>query len=153
MILVTGASGLVGLHLLQSLSQSDKKIIALYKTKIPTFLEGTNDKNIIWKQCDITDITTLETCFENITHVYHCAAMVSYDPRHKDEMMYVNVNGTSHVVNLALEYGVEKLIYISSIAALSVNEDKELIEALVSVFIFENRNFLKWSDVYEKIKN
>ena len=33
------------------------------------------------------------------------------------------------------------------------NEDKELIEALVSVLIFGNRNFLKWSDVYEKIKN
>ena len=32
-------------------------------------------------------------------------------------------------------------------------EDKELIEALVSVLIFGNRNFLKWSDVYEKIKN
>jgi hypothetical protein len=33
------------------------------------------------------------------------------------------------------------------------DEDKELIEALVSVLIFGNRNFLKWSDVYEKIKN
>lgn len=32
------------------------------------------------------------------------------------------------------------------------DEDKELIEALVSVLIFGNRNFLKWSDVYEKIK-
>lgn len=33
------------------------------------------------------------------------------------------------------------------------DEDKELIEALTSVLIFGNRKLLKWSDVYEKIKN
>lgn len=32
------------------------------------------------------------------------------------------------------------------------DEDKELIEALISVLIFGNRIFLKWSDIYEKIK-
>ncbi len=127
MILIPGASGLVGLHLLQSISHSGNKIIALYHSQIPPLLENTVEQNIIWKQCDITDMTALESCFEKITHVYHCAAMVSYDPRLKEEMMNVNVNGTQNVVNLCLDKNIEKLVFISSIATLSQAEDGLLI--------------------------
>lgn len=128
MILVTGASGLVGSHLIHFLSQKKQKIRALYKTKIPTLLDGTLSEFIEWIQGDITDIAEMESYFENITHIYHCAAIVSYDPRHKDEMICVNVEGTSNIVNCSLEFGVKKLVFISSIAAIGKSNTNEAIK-------------------------
>jgi len=55
---------------------------------------------------------------QGITHVYHCAATVSYDSRKKKAMIHGNVTGTAHVADTALEAGVQKLIHVSSIAAL-----------------------------------
>ncbi len=127
MILVTGASGLVGLHLIQYLSAQQLKIRALYKTKIPALLPDTFSDFIEWVQCDILNISTLESCFENITHVYHCAAIVSYDPRMKDTMMEINAEGTAGIVNFCIEKEVEKLVYVSSIAAIGKEDAGTLI--------------------------
>ena len=60
MILVTGASGLVGLHLIKQLSEKDIPIRALYYSSIPKFLDNTIEKNIEWFQCDVLDIISLE---------------------------------------------------------------------------------------------
>lgn len=127
MILVTGASGLVGLHLIQYLSLQGDKIRALYHSKIPDFLPETNSNNIEWVQCDILDIPGLQEYFENITHVYHCAAVVSYDPRMKENMMEVNVEGTANVVNLCVEKKIEKLLFVSSISAIGKEDLNTLI--------------------------
>lgn len=127
MILVTGASGLVGLHLVQHLSAQQQKVRALYKTKIPALLPGTLSVYIEWAQCDILDIDALEKCFEEITQVYHCAAIVSYDPRMKDAMMEINVEGTAGIVNFCVEKEIEKLVYVSSIAAIGKEDEGTLI--------------------------
>ncbi len=128
MILVTGASGLLGLHLIQNLSKQQLKVRALYKTKIPEFLPDTFADQIEWVQCDVLDIAGLETCFENITHVYHCAAIVSYDARLRDAMMEINVEGTANIVNFCIERNIEKLLFVSSISAIG----KEDLNTLIS---------------------
>lgn len=128
MILVTGASGLVGLHLIQYLSSQHKKIRALYKTKIPSLLPETISNNIEWVQCDVLDIATLEICFENIEYVYHCAALVSYDSRMHLAMMEVNIEGTANIVNFCLEKNIKKLLFVSSISAIG----KEDLNTLIS---------------------
>jgi dihydroflavonol-4-reductase len=127
MILVTGASGLVGLHLIKKLSEESGSIRALYNSSIPALLKGTNEKNIEWFQCDVMDIITLENAFENITHVYHCAAMVSYDERLHEKMKEVNIEGTANIVNFSVEKNIQKLIHVSSIAAIGKEEDGSLI--------------------------
>lgn len=115
MILVTGASGFLGQHLLQALAQQPLPVVALYHSRKPeTLLQG----NISWKQCDLLDVFAVEEIMEGITRVYHCAAVVSFDPRKKDLMIQGNVAATANVVNAALEAGVEKLVHVSSIAAL-----------------------------------
>lgn len=128
MILVTGASGLLGLHLIQTLSKQQSKVRALYKTKIPDPLPDTLASHIEWVQGDVLDIATLETCFENITHVYHCAAIVSYDARLRDDMMEINVEGTANVVNFCIGKNIEKLLFVSSISAIG----KEDLNTLIS---------------------
>ena len=127
MILVTGASGLVGLHLIKQLSEENIPIRALYYSSIPKLLHNTIEKNIEWFQCDVLDIISLEKAFTSITQVYHCAAMVSYDQRLHEKMKEVNIEGTANVVNFSIEKNIKKLIHVSSIAAIGKEEDGSLI--------------------------
>ena len=126
-ILVTGASGLVGQHLLAALTQLGHKVRATYRQQIPYFFTLFDTNAVEWIQCDVTNISSMELAFENITHVYHCAAIVSYDPRMKAQMMETNIEGTANVVNLCLDYKIEKLCYVSSIATLGEPAIHQLI--------------------------
>ena len=128
-ILVTGGTGLVGSHLLFDLCKSGKKVRALkrsnstidnvkkvfaYYTDAPEQLFNT----IEWVDADLTDIYSLIDAMENITDVYHCAAMVSFDPKQENEMMKINVDGTANMVNAALQKGIRKFGHVSSIATI-----------------------------------
>jgi dihydroflavonol-4-reductase len=127
MILVTGASGLVGNELIQQLLLEDNKVKALYNNTKPTFMH----KNLVWEKVDILDMVSLEEAFNQVTKVYHCAAIVSFNPSQKKSLHHININGTANVVNACLNLGVQKLVYVSSVAALGrIREDKPIDESM-----------------------
>ncbi|MBE7696820.1 NAD-dependent epimerase/dehydratase family protein [Tenacibaculum finnmarkense] len=128
MILVTGGTGLVGAHLLYHLTQKEDKIRAIYRTdekrehvkKIFSFYTDNVEhlfSKIQWIQADITDIPSLEPVFKDITQVYHCAALVSFNPKDYQKMRQVNIEGTANIVNFSIENKVKKFCFVSSIAA------------------------------------
>ncbi len=127
-ILVTGASGFLGSHLVRYLSAKGCAVRALYNSTIP------NDelkllRGVEWQQADLLDVYDVERAMEGITKVYHCAAIVSFSPKDKSKLLHFNIEATKHVVNECLERGVEKMVYVSSIAALGRNtEHKEIDE-------------------------
>ena len=82
---------------------------------------------IIWKEADILDIPRLEEIFHDIDWVFHCAAKVSYRPTEKKEIYSVNVEGTANIVNMCLEFGIQKLLHVSSTAAIGRNKQNQLI--------------------------
>jgi len=55
---------------------------------------------------------------QGVTQVYHCAAIVSFAPKDQQEMLIANQEGTANVVNACLEHKIQKLVYVSSVAAL-----------------------------------
>lgn len=127
MILVTGGTGLVGAHLLCALVQEEKKIRAIYRSKssivkTKQLLDNSHLShlwNVIeWMEADVTDVPQLTKAFEGITQVYHCAAMVSFQVKDFDMMSKINIEGTANMVNLALDFGIEKFCHVSSIATL-----------------------------------
>ena len=137
MILVTGGTGLVGSHLLLRLLESETPLKATYRT--PDNLEKVKKvfayytqnsverfSKIQWVQTDLNDIVGLETAFENVTHVYHCAALISFDPRDYDALHKTNVGGTANIVNFCIAKNVEKLCYVSSVATIGKSSFKEL---------------------------
>lgn len=136
MILVTGATGLVGSHLLVQLLQENEKVKALFRSEkqlekvknVFAFKKqlGLFDK-IHWVKGDITDIPTLEIAFENVTHVYHCAALISFDPNDEDALRKINIEGTANVVNCCIDFNIKKLCHVSSIAALGDTKEHENI--------------------------
>ena len=138
MILLTGATGLLGSHIAYELLQQGKKIRALKRKdsnstlteKIFSFYTNEHIEllnAIEWVEGDVLDLGSLEDAMVGITHVYHCAAMVSFLPKERDKMMQVNIEGTANVVNTAMHAGVKKLCHISSIAALGSTIDGSMI--------------------------
>ena len=137
MILVTGGTGLVGAHLLYHLALSENKIRATYRNKKTidktkqAFSYYTEDETffdkIEWVEADIIDIPKLSNAFEGITHVYHCAALVSFDPRDYRTLRKTNIEGTANVVNQCIGKQIKKLCYVSSIATLGKPENNTFI--------------------------
>jgi dihydroflavonol-4-reductase len=124
-ILVTGGAGLVGNELITQLLAKGKSVRAIYnKTPLANF----NSPLLEQFHCDILDVIGLEEAMEGITQIYHCAAIVSYDPKQAANLYKINVEGTANVVNAALDAGVRKLLHISSVAALGRTDDKPVTE-------------------------
>ena len=136
MILITGASGFLGRHLARHLSAQGLHARALYNNHPPPpGLAGL--PGLEWVHCDLLDIFDVEEVMRGITDIYHCAAIVSFDPHKRDEMLHFNPESTANVVNEALRQGIRKMVYVSSVAALGrtgepnkeINEDVEWSES------------------------
>lgn len=139
MILVTGGTGLVGAHLLYQLALEEETVIAIhrpssdlekvkrifgYYTEDPELLFS----KIAWQQADLTDISSLQKVFKSpIKYVYHCAAMISFEPKDYYTLRAVNIKGTANLINLALTNSVEKFCFVSSIAAIDGHPTRAVI--------------------------
>lgn len=125
-ILVTGGTGFLGSTLIDQLLQAGKTVRAIKRSAsaIPQLLVGR--ERLSWVEGDVTDYFSLEEAFSGIQQVYHCAAMVSYQPADKSIMMHTNVEGTANVVNLCMLYQV-RVIHVSSIAALGEARNGDLV--------------------------
>ncbi len=128
MILVTGGAGLLGKEVITQLLAEGKQVRAIYnKTPLPNFASA----NVEQQQCNILDVINLEKAMTGIEQVYHCAAIVTFNPRRKAEMFKVNIEGTANIVNAALDAGVKKLVHVSSVAALGrIRENETITEAM-----------------------
>jgi dihydroflavonol-4-reductase len=127
LILVTGATGFLGAHLLQILVEKGYTVRATRRANSRMDLVQPIADRVQWVEADVTDIVALEAAFEGVTHVFHCAAMVSFHARDKRLMHRINVDGTANVVNMCLEYGVAHLIHVSSIAAIGRTKQNSVI--------------------------
>lgn len=128
MILVTGATGLVGSHLVAQLVKEGKKVRALYRSAIPA-IEAAD--RVDWVKGDILDVESLEAAMVDVQQVYHCAAVVSFNPRKKKILHQTNIEGTANVVNACLDAGVQKLLFVSSVAALGrIRENGPIDESM-----------------------
>ena len=127
MVLITGATGLVGSHLALHLLENSERVRATYRTEasikktkslFKLYEKESLFEKIEWVQADITEIPSLEIAFKDVEYVYHCAALISFDPKDEKQLRKTNIEGTANIVNFCLEYDIKKLCYVSSIAAL-----------------------------------
>lgn len=128
MILITGGAGLLGKELITQLLHQGKLIKALYnKTPLANF-----NSNLVQQiQCNILDVVGLDEVMQGVEQVYHCAAIVSFNPKQKQQMFKTNIEGTANIVNAALNAGVKKMVHVSSVAALGrIREDKPIDETM-----------------------
>lgn len=116
MIFVTGGTGLIGSFVLQELRARGLAVRALYRGQTPP---AAAPAGIDWVQGDLLDSVLLETALTpDVTHVLHCAGLVSYAPQDEDALLQVNVEGTATIVDACLLRPGIRLGYVSSVAAL-----------------------------------
>ena len=139
MIFVTGGTGLLGSHLLFELTKSATPVKAIFRNasklevvkRVFKFYDQQNGlerfNSIQWVNCDVLDVVTLAEEMEGSSHVYHCAAIVSFHRRDFNAIMKVNREGTANVVNCALDLGIEKLCYVSSTAAIGNGNNDPIV--------------------------
>ena len=140
MVLVTGATGILGRVIVLELLKKGRKVRAAkrpssniqeVKESYRFYTENPNvffDK-IEWVHVDFDDFFSLEMALKDVTEVYHCAAKVSFHPKDEKEMYHTNIKGTENLFYACENSSVEKFLHVSSIAVLdTLNENGVLDE-------------------------
>ena len=141
MILITGSTGLLGAHTLYRLLQQHDRVAALKRPagRLDTLREifsfYTDDidslmHRIEWREGDLLDRASIELALKDVDVVVNCAAIVSFNPRDRKQLIENNVEGTRNLVEAIIAKrenkveGVDKsggdvlFIHISSTSAL-----------------------------------
>jgi len=142
--LVTGSTGLLGIHVMIRLLEANESVRAMVRAgsnkkivqDVFTFYNASHLYNRIeWVEADVLDVPALLVAMQGVDKVFHTAAVVSYHKSDRKEMYSINVEGTANVVNAALDLGVKKICHVSSIAALNrfksnpVTEEGEWVDS------------------------
>ena len=127
-VLVTGGTGFIGSSIVRALLLAGHDVRALVR-------EGADTRNLAGLDIervtgDITDPESLTAAMRGCTHVFHAAALYSFWVTQPGLIERVNVGGTRNVLQAALDAGVERVVYTSSVAALAVpSRDRPVDEA------------------------
>lgn len=137
MILVTGGTGLVGAHLLRRLVERGDQVRATYrsessKQKTQKIFGYTHDNpeelmnRVEWVKTDLFDIIDPDEAMIGIETVFHCAAVVSFQPSDNHLVLEGNPEMTRLLINSALANGVKNFIHTSSVAAIGRAKEGEV---------------------------
>ena len=122
-ILVTGATGLLGSHLLVHLCKSfsggntessGARIIGMKRDssdlekvrKVFSYypdIDNTLFNKIEWRTGDVLNKESLKNALNGVSQVYHCAAIVSFDPKDREDLIKNNVKGTKNLIEALKE--------------------------------------------------
>jgi dihydroflavonol-4-reductase len=128
MIAVTGANGLLGSYLIKNLVAANQPCVAIVRENSDTSLLREVRDKIEVRFADILDPVKLRESFGGITKVIHTAAIVSFNPRRRNEVLENNVTGTRNVVNQCLEQNISRFVHVSSVAALGRQKGQSMID-------------------------
>lgn len=122
---VTGATGFLGINLIQELTGRGWKVYALHrKSSNLKYLDRFPVEKI---EGDITDLASLQAAVpEGIDVLFHMAASTNLWSKHNDLQRKINVEGTQNVIQVALEKKVKRMVHTSSVAAYGFH--KEIIK-------------------------
>jgi dihydroflavonol-4-reductase len=128
MIFVTGATGHIGNVLVRELLARGERVRVLVlpgEDRIP--LMGLDVEQFVG---DVLDAAALDKAMENVSLVYHLAGIISILPGHSTIVTRVNVEGTRNIVAAARRAKVKRLLYTSSIHAITRTEGMVIDESL-----------------------
>lgn len=128
---VTGATGFIGASIVRQLLSDGREVrVLVRKASNLNNLKGLDVE--IWEG-DLLDSASLKQGLKDCDVLYHAAADYRLWTRNPEEMYRINVGGTTSVLEAALENGIAKVVYTSSVGTLGNpgdgrpgNEDTEV---------------------------
>jgi len=125
--LVTGATGMLGHHLVNALLERGDTVVATARTTSDRSpLEG---RPIDWRTADLADAEALERAAAGCDGAFHCAAQVSFQGADREALRRANVDGTAGLVDAACRQGLRRVVHVSSIAAMGYALDAASVES------------------------
>jgi len=112
-VLLTGATGLLGGHILEELVKRNIAVKCLYRKEVPSYLQHYTSVDFI--EGDITNLASLKNAIDECSAVIHAAADTSMLPSHSDSRIKINVEGTKNLIDLAVEKKVDRFVFIGSV--------------------------------------
>jgi dihydroflavonol-4-reductase len=117
MILVTGGTGHIGNVLVKELLARGEQVrVLVLPNEDRSPLEGCA---VEWVEGNVLDQATLEQAAQGVDVIYHLAGIISISPGQDEMVNRVNVDGTRNLLNAALFQKVRRIIYTSSIHAIT----------------------------------
>jgi nucleoside-diphosphate-sugar epimerase len=110
---VTGATGFVGGHLVPKLIARGDQVTCLVRN--PDKAGGLAKQGVTLVKGDVSDRAVMREAMRGVDGVFHLAAIYKLGPEFKDQMASANVDGTRHALEAAIEAGVPKIVYTSTI--------------------------------------
>ncbi len=110
-VLVTGACGFVGSHLVDYLLQMAGTVVRA--TDLPSADRAFQNPSSEFVHSDLRDLDSLRQVVQGVDVIYHAASLFRYSASWED-LCAVNVDGTRNLVAAAIEAGTSKLVLISS---------------------------------------
>jgi 2-alkyl-3-oxoalkanoate reductase len=137
--LVTGATGLLGSHIVEQLVKRGRPVRALVRKSSNTaWLQG-QGVEIVYG--DVTDKASLAKAMEGIGCVYHSAARVG-DWGRWEEFVAISIDGTRNVLDAVRQLKIKRLIHISSLSAYGhPNREGQVVDESAPLGV----NVNKWS--------
>ena len=126
MIFVTGATGFLGHHLIPALTQAGYQVRALVRTTSQTeFLK--QHPNVETVAGDLLDRDSLVAAMKGCQQVIHAGGLFRlWGEQHSFEQ--INVQGTAHMLEVALRSGVERFVHVSTIAVIGIPQNGRVID-------------------------
>ncbi len=137
--IVTGANGHVGNTMVRRLLRDGKKVRGLI---LPEDASHTLDGlPVELVRADLRDREALRPLLahspDETVYVIHTAGIVTIASKFRQEVYDVNVGGTENLLGLCHEYGVKRLLYVSSVHAIP---EKPAGESMTEIDHFEQEN-------------
>lgn len=127
-VLVTGGTGFLGAYILKNLVEKGYAVRAIRRSALlPFFIDKNILEKVEWVEGDVLDVVALNEAMQGMEAVVHAAAIVSFAKSNRKLMYKVNVDGTANVVNTAIENKVQRLLHVSSVAALGRSKQAETV--------------------------
>lgn len=142
-VLVTGANGFTGSHLLKALERRGDAVVGLVRKS--SNLKRLSGCNVQLVYGDITDRDALKTAMTGVDWVFHTAAYVELGLVDAPAMERVNVEGTRAVMEVAQATDVKKVVYCSTIGVFGDTQGRVVDETF-------QREQADFSSAYDRTK-
>ncbi len=125
-ILITGATGFLGKHLVEQLRSAPEAPVLRILNYGPCPYRGQPGFEIL--DGNILRREDVERAMEGCGQVYHLAGAVSRDPRDKQKMYDLHIEGTRNICEAALRHRPDKIVAVSSSGTIAVSKEPKIFD-------------------------
>ena len=145
-ILVTGATGFIGSQITRKLVERGENVKVLLRKTSKT--QNIDDLNVEKVYGDILDKNSLMQALQGCDTLYHSAGLVSFKKADYKKMEDINVTGARNILSAAMDSGIKKVLFTSSVAAIGPDFTNDLITEQTSFSIY-GKNIGYMNDKYD----